>query len=266
MNEEQRYLFDLNGWVVLKQVVPTEIVQRAVVVLDALMQRSPENLPPHTHFTGRHHAGDCNVANVVEADPVMEYFIDIPEVIDVIAATSGGHYRLNHSYSITRTAKNGFTGFHRGGVPMEQNSVYAVQGGEICSALTKAVFTLTSGRAEHGCFSAIPGSHKSNFSFPWGPHPEDNKAAVAIESEPGDCIIFSEAVRHGSTINASGMRRHSLYYCYSHAWMADWRLDTESFSDDLLQRITLQQRAVIALAGGNGSKPQLIKAPAAGSG
>lgn len=257
MDDEQRYLFDLHGYVIIKNAVSPDIVDKSIAALEQISQQASDELPGNAHFDGGRNEHDFRIGGVIECDPIFEHFIDIPEVLDVIDGTSGGQYRLNHAYSMSRKTIGSVTPFHRGAIPMEQNSVYMVQGGQICSNLTKAVFTLTPGRAEHGCFAAVPGSHKSNFAHNDKTMPHEVPGMIPIESDPGDCIIFSEALRHGSTVLESGLQRHCLYYCYSSSWMSNWRLHDEGFSEELLSRLTDRQRHIIALSGSNGFKPEM---------
>ena len=77
----------------------------------------------------------------------------------------------------------------------------------------------------------IPGSHKANFVSPFGLHPDENPSLVPIEAEPGDCIVFTEAMRHGSYVNTSKKPRRTIYFCYSVGYMPDWSKFGLQFSD-----------------------------------
>ena len=68
----------------------------------------------------------------------------------------------------------------------------------------------------------IPGSHKANFNRPYSNNPKDNKLLKYIDAKPGDAVIFTEALAHGSMINKTNNVRRILSYCYSVAYMPDW--------------------------------------------
>ena len=55
-----------------------------------------------------------------------------------------------------------------------------------------------------GGFAVIPGSHKSNFIRPQNSDPKNNyKLLKYIDASPGDAIIFTESLAHGSLVNYS---------------------------------------------------------------
>ena len=49
------------------------------------------------------------------------------------------------------------------------------------------------------------------FVSPFGLHPDENPSLVPIEADPGDCIVFTEAMRHGSYVNTSKKPRRTIY-------------------------------------------------------
>ena len=88
--------------------------------------------------------------------------------------------------------------------------------------------------AEDGCFAVIPGSHKANFVRPFGNHPDENPGLTPLDAQPGDCIIFTEALTHGSMVNTSEKTRRTLYFCYSVGYMPDWSKFGLQFTEEFL--------------------------------
>ena len=76
---------------------------------------------------------------------------------------------------------------------------------------------------------------------------------MPVQADPGDAIIFSEAMTHGSMVNTSGRLRRTLYFCYSQSWTTDWTNQGLRFSDALLDRLTPERRAILQLNNGAGS-------------
>jgi ectoine hydroxylase-related dioxygenase (phytanoyl-CoA dioxygenase family) len=246
MNDEQRYLFDLQGYIVLKDVLPAQQVADCNAALAKLEQTKDEDLPYGVSLGKPRSASELYVSNVVEASPVFHQLIDLPAVTDVIQEVSLGLYRLNHTYSIHRW-QTGYTYLHMGATPIHPKATYTCTNGQIFSLLTKAVFPVLNSRPEDGCFAVIPGSHKANFKRPWGNHPDENPALVPVMADPGDAIVFAEAIAHGSLVNTSGRPRRTIYYCYSVGYMPDWTKLGLAFSDRFAAQLSPRQREIVRL-------------------
>ena len=226
MDDEQKYLFDLKGYIICKNVVPLDVINSTRKLLDQLLEMDPKNLTqPVRKFneieTENPNSERYGISNILEADSAFHFFVDIPEVIDIIQEISGDTFRLNHTYSIKSKGSGVFTSFHFNGTPLVPPASYRYHNGQIISTLTKAIFPLLDCYEDDGCFAVIPSSHKSNFKRPFGDHhhPRMSPKVEPITANAGDCIIFSEALSHGSVVNTSGRTRSTLYYCYSIGWM-----------------------------------------------
>ena len=244
MNDEQKYLFDLQGYIVLKNVVPENIIQSVEKLTRNLLTETSSSLSDPVKIRNYDNNDKIRrICNILEADTAFQYFIDIPEVIDIVQEISGDTYRLNHTYGKFWTGIGNYTTFHFHGTPLVPQASYRYHNGQIISTLTKAVFPLLDCNEDDGCFAVIPGSHKSNFERPWGDHhhPELCPVVEPVPANAGDCIIFSEALSHGSTVNKSGNNKSTLYYCYSIGWMPDWD-DELYFSKDILEKLTSEKR------------------------
>ena len=246
MNDEQKYLFDLNGYLVLEQVVPPATVDSCNRVLDRLETMDPDDFPGPLVLGQEKTAENLYISNILESDPVFRPLIDLPETLDVVATVTGGPYRLNHTYSIYRWG-GGYTRLHMHGTPIIPKCQYHCRNGQMISTLTKVVFPLVDCEAEDGCFAVIPGAHKSNFPRPWGIEPDENPALVPVPARAGDAIIFTEALTHGSTVNTSGRPRRTLYYCYSIGYMPDWGGQGLVFSDTVDEGLSEAQREILRL-------------------
>ena len=246
MDDLTRYLFDLQGYVVLKNVLPQETVARISAQLDEMEPKAESELPPHVVCSKPRTPEELYISNIAEAGPDYEALIDHPEVLDVISDVSLGLYRLNHTYAIYHW-KNGVTPLHMAGTPIHPKAHYEARNGQIFSVLTKAVFPISNHSVEDGCFAAVPGSHKSNFQRPETPAGATEPALIPVDAHPGAAIIFTEAMTHGSFPNLSGRCRKTLYYCYSVGYMPDWGKFSLTFSDELLSRATDSQKEVMRL-------------------
>jgi hypothetical protein len=246
MTDEQRYMFDLQGYIVLKNVVPEPVIQACNKTLDQL-----ENMPVSDYSEGvslgkERTDNELYISNVVEAGSALYPFIDVPEVIDVVDEISLGLYRLNHTYAIYRWG-TGYTYLHMAATPPHPKATFMFQGGQMFSLLTKAVFPIQNNEVEDGCFAVVPGSHKSNYKRPYGDHPEENPALVAVPAQAGDAIVFTEALTHGSSVNVSGKARRTIYYCYSVGYMPDWGKFGLKFTPNFEKQLSERQREIVCL-------------------
>ena len=229
-----------------QRLVPPEIVTSCNEALDRFEAMDPADYPPPVLFGDERTASNLFISNILEGDKAFRPLIDLPPVIDVIATVTGGPYRLNHTYTIYRWG-GGYTSLHMHGTPIQPKCQYHCHNGQMLSTLTKAVFPMVEARTEDGCFAVTPGAHKSNFERPWGNKPADNPALVAVEAGAGDCIIFTEALTHGSLTNTSGRPRRTLYYCYSTGYMPDWGGQHLRFSDTVNDGLSEAQQEILRL-------------------
>lgn len=245
MNDKQRYLFDLQGYVILKNVLSASQVARLEALMDELAAKPEADYPPHLSRSKPRTEQELYVSNIVEAGREFEQLIDLPAVLEVVSAVSLGLYRLNHTYAIYHW-QGAATPLHMAGTPIHPKASYHAHNGQIFSTLTKAVFPVANHGVEDGCFAAVPGSHKAEFARPAFEEGEES-GLVPINAGPGDAIVFTEAMTHGSLRNVSGRCRKTLFYCYSVGYMPDWTKLGLTFSDDLAGRVTDAQREVLRL-------------------
>ena len=246
MTEEERYLFDLQGFLLLGDVLSPKLLTSCNKVLDHLEDLEPEKYPFPLVLGDERSPENLYISNILQSDPAFFPLIDLPPVLDVISEVTGGPYRLNHTYTIYRWG-GGYTRMHMHGTPINPKCQYRCHNGQMLSTLTKVVFPLLDCEEEDGCFAVIPGTHKSNFPRPWGSHPNENPALIPVPARAGDAIIFTEALTHGSVINSSGRPRRTLYFCYSTGYMPDWGRQGLHFSQKLGERLSKEQREIIHL-------------------
>jgi hypothetical protein len=244
MTEEQKYLFDLQGFIVLKNIIPQKTVKEVNEEMTRLSNMNETELPVGVCHGKQRKTDELYLSNIVEAGPIFHQFIDQEDCIPIISEVSLGLFRLNHVYAIYRWG-GGYTYMHCQNRPMHPKMAYHCQNGEIFSLCTKAVFPMLNHRPEDGCFAAIPGSHKANFIRPFGDHPQDNPPLVPVLADPGDAIVFTEALTHGSLVNHSGLPRRTLYYCYSVGYMPDWSKFGLKFTDAFYGTLTPKQREIV---------------------
>lgn len=247
MDETQRYLFDLKGYLVVRDALTPEHVAQLNAIVDRTERLPDDDAPPPVYF--RHEVGggqDMRIHNVKELGEPFERLIDLEATRELMTEIVGTRPRLNHDYAILRYRAGDRTAFHLGNTPVTASCQFRAHDGQFFSTLMKVVFPLTDQGIEDGCFSVVPGSHKSVYPNPFGREPDDIPVREPIPCRAGDAILFTEALTHGSEVNRSGKPRRTLYYAYSPCWVADWTA-RDAASDELLARVTERQRALLEL-------------------
>ena len=249
-NAEIEYLFDLQGFVVFKDYFSESQINRWLKHLVYL--ENARSLQRPLVYGKERTASKIYISNIAEACPEFTDLIRDPAIVEVVENTTSGYFRFNHSYSISH-GSNEFTHLHMGGAPLHPRAIYTTQSGRITSTLTKALIPLANHSVEDGCFCVVPGSHKSEFeyghSFNLLP-PEKHPSCVPLAANPGDLVIFTEALQHGGLMNVSGRMRRSLFYCYSLGSVVDWGGALNLYcSESLLNHHNEEIRQIVKIKG-----------------
>jgi hypothetical protein len=246
MNDAERYLFDLQGYLVLPGVIDPDHLARLHASLDRIEAMDESEYPGNAHLNNPRTPSHLYITDILEFGEVFYPLIDQPEVLSRVAEAVGAPFRLNHAYLISRWG-GGYTGFHLGGTPLAPCCNFRCHNGRFFSTLVKVVYALTDCGPEDGCFAVIPGSHKSNFPRPFGSHPDEIPCKAPVPTRAGDAILFTEGLCHGSMVNTSGRPRRTLYYAYSVKYMCNWNDGPQvfGFSEELRRRVSGRQRALL---------------------
>jgi hypothetical protein len=246
MTDEERYLFDLQGYLVLRDVIDPDHLARLNAEMERIEAMDEAEYPGHAHLNNPRTPSHLNITDVLEFGEAFYPLIDHPRVLPRVAEMVGAPFRLNHAYLISRWG-GGYTGFHLGGTPLVSCCQFRYHNGGFFCPLVKVVYPLLDCGPGDGCFAVIPGSHKSNFLRPYGGHPDEIPCKVPVPARAGDAILFTEALCHGSMVNTSGRRRRTLYYAYSVKYMSNWNDGPQvfTFSDELRSRLSERQRALV---------------------
>ena len=236
MNEEQRYLFDTFGYLVIPDVVSDEVIE----VLKSTLNGSTEQFPPVPQSEGPLHWDQVwrDLLALPKIDTILEEMIGNPMKRAVRQQRDpdgpmSPTYRLDHINVHTHVQKGFKGGILHGG----WNSVaglFRYDGGHFYNGLTTVAFELFDTFCNDGGFACIPGSHKGNIETPMdmvdlskGIHP----GVTRVPAKPGDAIIFTEALTHGTLPWTAESPRTTIFYKYSpHAitWSADF-YDADDF-------------------------------------
>jgi hypothetical protein len=228
MTPEERYRFDIQGFLVRRNVLSPGDIEALNVAVDVLGVPEPGDDIMSQRFGG-HLASARRFRDLLDHDGIF----------DIILELCGHTARLDHAYGIVmRPGSNGL-GLHGGGKPFDPAQYYTVDGGNIRTGLVAVQWALVDHPAGRGGFLCVPGSHKANFPTPAR---VATGMAVEIAMQAGDAVVFTEALTHGTAAWQGLRQRRTLLYKYSPGNSA-WSY--EVWPPDLVELCTPRQRLLL---------------------
>ncbi len=281
LTPEQKYEFDLQGYIVLRQHFDAEAIQEFHAGIDEL-QAIPIDYetykkigvssyfmaaamqdPDHPFWKGEHRpdrapnpktGGIGRVDHALCGTDKFDRIVRDPVLKAIHTTFAGGAVYVSASYYIEKVGPAIGGGMHNGGFPRIRGVYYDYDHTtqSFACSCTKTVVTLSDmSCVENGPFAAIPGSHKANFSCPFDlADPTNNPMAVPVLAAPGDVIIFSEGMTHNAYPVTNTSIRRSVFLDYMPAITRDNTPDQRQsiYPDHVLERLK-DQADVLTSAG-----------------
>ena len=212
MSEEQKYLFDLKGWITLPGLLDSKTVDRVRQhQMDFLYQR--DSLPLEERDN---HGGDSQI------------LLDHPAVVGILneiishqalASEDCYGFRFDHTYTSHRKAGHDNFNPHGGGglFNFSGNShTYQMQKGQIHAGLIRVVWELNEVELGDGGTLFLSGSHKAAFPRPESLSNRESSLWETYACPAGSAVIFTEALCHtGTRWTNTDRDRLSLFTCYN---------------------------------------------------
>jgi len=262
LTDMERYLFDLNGFIVLKGALSKAEIAACNETLDGLQNTGPGEWRGHVHghnFTGSHEG--LNLQQIYEGGSAFERLIDHPSWIDKVThfiGTDTGNFDglhgpcfIDENFANIRGPGQAI-GLHSGGQDRVTRCQFRYHDGQFHCGQVNILMAFRDVGPGDGATMVIPGSHKSNIK-----HPEFGKAAMAenatsvdgitgaveVHLEAGDAILFVDAVMHGSAERKNDGFRRIAVYRYGPSW--GFFRHAYRPSAALLERLTPAQRQIV---------------------
>ena len=185
MSQKEKYLFDLNGYVVLRGAFDADMVSRANNAVDAHLDQLHERTGQlrtsglygraSTELAGDGSTGRADLGGMLGwAAPHREPFREVlchPPVVRLLSELLAPGYRLDHSPLMIAMEKGAEGHTLHGGAVTEAGEpawplAYQYSHGQMRAQLLTVCMQLSPANAGDGGFCIVPGSHKSNFSVP----------------------------------------------------------------------------------------------------
>lgn len=249
------FLFDLKGFLVLKNAVGPELLGRLNRAFDEFPALKVGEWVGNAQR--RDYTADTGyeLHNVVECGEPFEELIDHPSWIEYLRHYCGeedsyvpGLFIDEAIASIRRSG--GHHPVHSGGWRGALRGAYHYNHGVFRCGQCNILLAVTQVGPGDGPTMIIPGSHKSNLPHPLagdygrGDRMDTLPGAIPVHLEAGDAILFADGIMHGgsSRTNTAGERRVTIYR-YGPLW-GSTRYGFE-YSQALLSRLTPQRRKIL---------------------
>ena len=170
MNDREKFLFDLNGYLVLEDVLtPAEVIAANAAVdchADQISDREPGLSGGAAPLEGRTGRGEFRRNPLAFERPWCEPFrrmLTHPRAIEVFNEILGPGFRLDHGPGLIRMVRGTEGHQLHGGMTFDPSQYHRFDHGRMQCGLCVAAWQLTDVKAGDGGFACVPGSHKSNY-------------------------------------------------------------------------------------------------------
>ena len=225
MTDEQKFFFDLHGWIMLPSVLSSDEIEACKTEV----------------YAGAKQSYQGTLAELLDHPTITPILTDILAE-EPYLGDDWWSFRCEASFITVRPSgwekPQGTSMPHVVRPPQRANAMrYQAVGGKIFSGLTRVVWELEEVVAGHGGTTFLSGSHKLHFGY-GGPDPdrpnvsespwEDNirEAMTDYSCPAGSCIIFTESLIHAANdwTNPDNPRC-AVFNCYNSLWAQWHKLD-----------------------------------------
>jgi hypothetical protein len=235
MTEEEAYLFDLRGFIVVKNALQPNQIDDLSRRLEAHRSSNPSPILGSDRTILDDDAGAWSAPSLLELGGAYLDLVNLPTIAPYLTKLLGEHYRLDHDYAKIDSKmpeREKALYLHGGGQgaggpadlvgPSDGGQCfYRYSNGRFFNGLVAVAFELDDVQASDGGFACVPGSHKSNIGLPAAWRHSKTQAEVPdfvqrVAAAAGDAIIFTEACAHGTVPweGKPGSERRTLFYKY----------------------------------------------------
>lgn len=234
MSDGDKYIFDLNGYIIIRGVITPDQISAANEAITARegamierMELALRNAAKGTPLYGSG-PGRKDLGQVFEWGPDSAVFKSIlahPRLVPYFHGLLGKGYRMDHlPFVIAQDIGSEGFKLHGGTVDCSSGEynpslAYTSYQNKIRCALLGCSLVLTDHNEGSGGFCVVPGSHKSNFKMPSGMVDGERyrEHIVQLATKAGDVVLFSEGTVHGAMPWTEDYQRRICLYRFSPA-------------------------------------------------
>ena len=255
MNADEKYLFDLMGYIIIPGALTSEEVKKCNQSIDRyigqLRERQDSLAGGSAALAGTSHRKDMG-GMLSWGRPWCEPFRQLlvhPNVSPYLDTILGKSYRLDHGPSLIAMDEGTEGGtLHGGGIERPNFSeAYFFKDGRIYCGLTVVEFMLADEGPGDGGLGLIPGSHKANLACPrtMKLYQQYQQYVVEVNAKAGDAVVFTETLTHGTLPWKAKHQRRALLYKFSPGFQAYSQGAHQVTYPDYIEDMTPEERAVL---------------------
>lgn len=257
MTDDQKFVFDLTGYLVVKDALTSDEVGRCNEAveqhMDGLVVANPERVLSEESKTLAGPAKQYYLDKCLEwerpwCEPFREILVN-PHIESCLNVILQKGYRLDGSGATLVVADSGAEGLvlHGGGAEAPTSMAYFCKNGIFYCGMTVVEVMLADEGPGDGGLAVIPGSHKANF-----PSPREIKLCdgyqehiTEVHAKAGDAVIFLETTIHGALAWKGQHQRRTLLFRFNPGFANYHGLPYELSTPDYIADMTEEQRAVM---------------------
>ena len=278
MDPRQTFLFDLNGFIVVRgalssdevdamnQAIDSKLDSAALQVRDTVVLKNAPTATPGSTTSAFSAAGPrMDMGGMLAWEtPLFRRLLAHPRLVPYLTALVGEGYRLDHQPMLILQNK-GSEGFSLHGGPLMSSGgaepdpgcfnpelQYRCHNGGMFNSLLAMSVCLCDTGPDDGGYVVVKGSHKLNFAVPSDfaqcGDAEGEENVYHPQTKKGDVIFFSEATVHGAIPWQSERQRRLALYRFAPANFAYGRAYLDrfaAFGEDIVNKCTPEERVVL---------------------
>jgi ectoine hydroxylase-related dioxygenase (phytanoyl-CoA dioxygenase family) len=248
------YLFDLNGYVILRNAIDQTLIDRLNAALDSFPSLAWGEWHGNVQRFDNNGVAGLELQNIVEGGTPFEELIDHPSWVNYVRRYCGEENSyvqglfIDECFASVRRS-GGYFPVHSGGYQGAVRGQYRFKDGVFRCGQVNILTALTDVGPGDGGTMVIPGSHKSNVPHPqsgdWNQLGQMDKmeGAVEVHLNKGDSLLFCDGISHGASARTNPGERRVVIYRYGPSWGATRH--GYRYSKELLERLTPERRAIL---------------------
>ena len=215
LTEEERRQFEEDGYFIVRDVLPLDLVEKLIPVVDRLDAECRSQLGLEKHL--KH-----NQFDFIGKDELFLELLDWPKTFPKVFGILGWHIQLYHSHMMVTPPLDGV-------VPKPKRLGWHQDSGRLNFdletlprprvSLKVAYFLTDCSETDRGNFHVLPGSHLKNGIEMPADEDLDPAGAVPVQVAAGDAVFFDRRIWHAAGHNFSPYARKVLFYGYSYRWL-----------------------------------------------
>ena len=239
LTEEEKWHYDLFGYLVLRQVVSPTGVEQMLGIANGWFA-DPEAAPEPVNVTQDEYSGV--LGNIQYGDRIFERLSLNEEVLRVVMGLMWNRPRLFNCALVLQKQRpipesekeklhRDTSGFEFPDGFRNPHNDYQAGNGQIYSNYVNTAITLVDVPKDNG-FMCIPGTHKSRITFPTTLDIDNGLApAITFELKAGDCLVFSPRLMHGTKFWKVDYPRRVVFnrYQFSFYFNENYNLPIEGY-------------------------------------